>query len=244
MTSAAPHQPFVHLHLHTEYSLLDGGNTVDRLVARVAEHGMNAVAVTDHGNLFGAMEFYTKAKKAGIKPILGIEAYVAPQERTLKQATGVADGGFHLVLLAENETGWQNLMKLSSDSFLTGFYYKPRMDKSTLEQWGDGLIAINGHLGSSIAHHLTQYVQTNNEAHYESARVEAQWHAKTFGVNADGEPCFFVELQRNGIAEQDRINPHLIRLARELDLPLVCDNDAHFLGREDHDVHDSLSTLR
>lgn len=160
-TSTPPR--FVHLHVHSQYSLLDGGNRLDRLVKRVKELGMDAVAVTDHGNLHGAVEFYNLAKAQDIKPILGIEAYVAPDlggkpsDRTNREHTGVADGGFHLVLLAENMTGWQNLLKLSSDAFLTGFYYKPRMDKTTLAQWGDGLIAINGHLGSSIAHWLVQY---------------------------------------------------------------------------------------
>jgi len=235
---------FAHLHLHTEYSLLDGGNRIDRLIARVKELGMGAVAMTDHGNLHGAVEFYSTAKKAGIKPILGIEAYVAPDikgvsDRTKREFTGVADGGFHLVLLAENNVGWANLLKLSSDSFLNGFYYKPRMDKGTLQQWSDGLIAINGHLGSSIAHHLTQYVATRDEAHWRNALAEAQWHAKTFGTNERGEPCFYIELQRH-IEEQERINPYLVKLARELNLPIVCDNDAHFLLREDHDPHDSL----
>ncbi|MCA9297022.1 MAG: PHP domain-containing protein, partial [Phycisphaerales bacterium] len=147
---------FVHLHLHTEYSLLDGGNKISRLADRVKELGMTAVAVTDHGNMHGAVEFYSKCRDAGIKPILGIEAYVAPEDRTIKRTTGVADGGFHLVLLAENNTGWRHLLKLSSDAYITGFYYKPRMDKSTLAQWSEGIIAINGHLGSSIAHHLMQ----------------------------------------------------------------------------------------
>ncbi|MCH7603275.1 MAG: DNA polymerase III subunit alpha [Planctomycetes bacterium] len=234
---------FVHLHLHTEYSLLDGGNKISRLLEHVKELGMDAVAVTDHGNLHGAVEFYTKAKAAGIKPILGIEAYVAPEDRTYRKTTGIADGGFHLVLLAENGTGWSNLLKLSSDSFLKGFYYKPRMDKSTLQKWGEGLIAINGHLGSSIAHHLTQFVQTNNEAHFQAAIEEARWHAETFGVNEQGEPCFFIELQRHDVVEQERINPHLIKLARQLDLPLVCDNDAHFLRAEDWDAHDSLCCI-
>jgi DNA polymerase-3 subunit alpha len=234
---------FVHLHLHTEYSLLDGGNTIDRLIEHVKALGMTAVAVTDHGNLFGAAEFYRKATAAGIKPILGIEAYVAPGDRKNRQPGGVADGGFHLVLLAENQTGWRHLMELSSDAYLNGFYYKPRMDKTTLANWSEGLIAINGHLGSSLAHHLVQYVSTNNEDHYRAALEEARWHAETFGTNQRGEACFFVELQRNGVAEQERINPHLIRLARELDLPLVCDNDAHYLSSDDHDVHDSLCCI-
>ena len=234
---------FVHLHLHSEYSLLDGGNQIDRLVERVKKLGMPAVALTDHGNLYGAIEFYTKARAAGVKPILGIEAYVAPGNRQERVQTGIADGGFHLVLLAENMTGWQNLLKLSSDSFLNGFYYRPRMDKTTLAQWAEGLIAINGHLGSSLAHHLWRYEQGGGEAHFEAALEEARWHAQIFASNEAGEPRFFIELQRNGVNEQERINPHLLRLARELNLPIVCDNDAHFLGAEDHENHDTLCCI-
>jgi DNA polymerase III subunit alpha len=248
MADPAP-PTFVHLHLHSQYSLLDGGNRLDRLVARVKELGMDAVAVTDHGNLFGAVDFYAKAKAAGIKPILGIEAYVAPDingrtsDRTSREYTGVQDGGFHLVLLAENETGWKNLIKLSSDSFIHGFYYKPRMDKTTLARWSDGLIAINGHLGSSLAHHLVRYGQTQDEGAWRRAVEEAQWHADTFGVNERGEPRFFVELQRHDVPEQEAINPHLVRLARELNLPLVADNDAHFLLADDYDSHDTLCCI-
>jgi len=234
---------FVHLHLHTEYSLLDGGNTIDRLVRHVKALGMPAVAMTDHGNLHGAVEFYSACIAHGVKPILGIEAYVAPQDRTFKRATGVADGGFHLVLLAENDLGWRNLLKLSSDAFVNGFYYKPRMDASTLEQWSDGIIAINGHLGSSIAHHLLQFVQTGKSSHYDAAREEALWHATTFGTNEQGEPRFYLELQRHDVIEQQRINPHIITLAEELGLPLVCDNDAHYLRAEDWDDHDSLCCI-
>jgi DNA polymerase-3 subunit alpha len=234
---------FVHLHLHTEYSLLDGAIRIDRLLERVKALGMDAVAVTDHGNLHGAMEFNRKATAAGIKPILGIEAYVAPADRREKSSTGFADGGFHLVLLAETNTGWDNLLKLSSDAFVNGFYYRPRMDKTTLAAWSEGLIAINGHLGSSIAHHLTQYDATNNDAHYRAAIDEARWHADTFGPNERGEPCFFLEIQRHGSPEQDRLNPLVLRLAGELDLPVVADNDTHFLLAEDHDSHDSLCCI-
>ena len=236
---------FVHLHLHTQYSLLDGANRISDLVSRVQELGMDTVAMTDHGNLFGTMELYTKARAAGVKPILGIEAYVAPDlngrvsDRTDRTHTGVADGGFHLVLLAENLKGWQNLLKLSSDSFVNGFYYKPRMDKTTLQDWGDGLVAINGHLGSSIAYHLTNYESSRSDADWNLALDEARWHAETFSPNEMGEPRFYVELQRH-IPEQEAINPHLVRLARELDLPLVCDNDSHFLLKSDWDSHDSL----
>ncbi len=239
---------FAHLHLHTEYSLLDGGNRIDRLLKRVKELGMDAVAVTDHGNLFGAMEFYTKAKGSGVKAILGIEAYVAPDrdgkpgDRRDRTHTGQMDGGLHLVLLAENLAGWKNLLKLSSDSFINGFYYRPRMDKSTLSQWYDGLIAINGHLGSSIAFHLTNYVRSKDEKHWKLAVEEAQWHARTFRPNEKGEPRFYIELQRH-VPEQEAINPLLKRLAKELKLPLVCDNDSHFLRREDHDIHDTLCCI-
>ncbi|MEM7585350.1 MAG: DNA polymerase III subunit alpha, partial [Acidobacteriota bacterium] len=238
-------QPFVHLHLHTQYSLLDGANRIKDLVSRVKQLGMDAVAVTDHGNLFGAVDFFRQAKAAEVKPILGIEAYVAPDvngrvsDRTARVRTGVADGGFHLVLLAENETGWGHLIQLSSDSYQNGFYYKPRMDKTTLEQWNGGLIAINGHLGSSIAYHLRNYEQSGEDQHWQLAVKEAQWHAEVFAPNEQGEPCFYIELQRH-IDEQEAINPHLIRLARELELPLVCDNDSHFLDADDWDSHDSL----
>lgn len=229
---------FVHLHLHSEYSLLDGGNRLDRLVARVKELGMDAVAVTDHGNLFGAMAFYQTARRNGIKPILGCEAYVAPRERTDRTHTGLMDGGFHLVLLAENRRGWENLLYLASEAYLTGFYYKPRIDRALLEEHSSGLIAINGHLSSEIAHHLVEYEKTGNEEHFDRARACAAWHAQTFADEGTG-PRFFIELQHH-IPEQNSINPHLIRLAREMELPLVCDNDSHFLRAEDHDAHDCL----
>ena len=248
-TRSEPSRRFVHLHLHSQYSLLDGGNRLDRLVKHVKELGMDAVAVTDHGNLHGAVEFYNLAKKEGIKPILGIEAYVAPDvngkpsDRTNREYTGVSDGGFHLVLLAENATGWANLLKLSSDAYLNGFYFKPRMDKSTLEKWSDGLIAINGHLGSSLAYHLVKYHQTKDPTHWKHAVAEAQWHASVFRPNDAGEPRFFLEMQHHGEQLQRDLNPHMARLADELNLPLVCDNDAHFMTADDWDAHDSLCCI-
>ncbi|MEM6704382.1 MAG: DNA polymerase III subunit alpha [Acidobacteriota bacterium] len=237
---------FVHLHLHSEYSLLDGGNRVGPLVAKVKELGMDAVALTDHGNLFGAVHFYQECKKNDIKPILGIEAYVAPDvvtetsDRRHKEQSGVADGGFHLVLLAQNETGWRNLLKLTSDSYVEGFYYRPRMDKTTLQEWNEGLIAINGHLGSSIAYQMLKFEETGNEEYYEKARTEAAWHAEIFGPDAEGKPRFYLELQRHETEEQDAVNQHVLRLAEDLGLPLVCDNDAHFLRAKDWDAHDTL----
>ena len=172
-TTVPRDRQFIHLHLHTEYSLLDGGNRVDRLVRRVSELGMPAVAVTDHGNLFGALSFVQQAQKHNVKPILGCEAYVAPASRHDRRTTGVADGGFHLVLLCENNVGWANLMKLASDAYLEGFYYKPRIDRELLEAHHEGLIAINGHLGSSIAFNLVKYHRDKDPSHYERAKQEA-----------------------------------------------------------------------
>jgi DNA polymerase III subunit alpha len=238
---AAPAIPldrqFVHLHLHSEYSLLDGANRIDRLVARVKELGMAAVAVTDHGNLFGAIAFYTAARAAGVKPILGVEAYVAPSDRRSREHTGVKDGGYHLVLLAENEKGWENLLVLCSEAYLTGFYYKPRIDRELLAKHSEGLIAINGHLGSEIGEYLLDYEQSGDERHWLKAVESARWHAGAFGAG-----CFFIELQHH-VAEQNSINKHLIRLAGEFGLPLVCDNDAHFMRAEDYDAHDTLTCI-
>ncbi|HEX2838387.1 MAG TPA: DNA polymerase III subunit alpha [Phycisphaerales bacterium] len=253
---------FVHLHLHTEYSLLDGGNQVDKLVDRVAELGMKAVAVTDHGNIFGAVQVYETCKAKGIKPILGVEAYVTPpgKPRTDRTYSGGGEGGYHLVLLAMNNTGWQNLLVLCSEAYLTGFYYKPRIDRELLAKHSEGLIAINGHLGSEIGEHLLAYHRSREEKHWKAAVESAEWHKHAFGIghqasgkSAAGSPdarClvtdasslpsrFFIELQHH-VPEQNAINPLLIRLAREQGLPLVCDNDAHFLREEDYDTHDTL----
>ncbi len=252
---------FVHLHLHSEFSLLDGANRLDKLCARVKELGMPAVAVTDHGNLFGAAAFVIAAKEAGIKPILGVEAYVTPpgRDRRDRTYTGVSDGGYHLVLLAENNTGWDNLLVLCSEAYLSGFYFKPRIDRDLLEKHSEGLIAINGHLGSELGEHLLAFERGGDEKHWEKAVESAKWHKRVFGrgrdqgIKGSGDqglipgslgpsippPAFYIELQHH-VAEQNSINKHLIRLARELDLPLVCDNDSHFLRAEDHDAHDTL----
>ncbi len=238
-------QQFVHLHLHTEYSLLDGGNRVDKLVNRVAELGMTAVGVTDHGNIFGAVSVYQACKEKGIKPILGVEAYVTPPGKPRQDRTysGGGEGGYHLVILCENNEGWRNLLVLCSEAYLTGFYYKPRIDRELLEKHSAGLIAINGHLGSEIGEHLLDYERTGDEKYWKLAVESAEWHARVFsgngGADRGGPPRFYIELQHH-IAEQNSINKHLIRLARELALPLVCDNDAHFLRAEDHDAHDTL----
>ncbi len=256
--TASPLGEFVHLHLHTEYSLLDGGNRIDKLVARVAELGMKAVGVTDHGNIFGAVAFYTACKEKGIKPILGVEAYVTPpgKPRTDRTYSGGGEGGYHLVLLAETDEGWRNLLVLCSEAYLTGFYYKPRIDRELLEKHSAGLIAINGHLGSEIGDHLLAFERSGDKKHWDAAMEAAEWGKRVFGKWQSGKaaewqsedvarprtsplPSFFIELQHH-IPEQNAINKHLIRLARETGLPLVCDNDSHFLRAEDHDSHDTL----
>ncbi len=234
---------FAHLHLHSEYSLLDGGNRVDKLVRRVKELGMWSVAVTDHGNLFGAASFYQAAKDAGVVPILGVEAYVTPPDRPRQDRTytGVSDGGYHLVLLAETQEGWDNLVYLCSEAYLTGFYFKPRIDRALLAAHSAGLIAINGHLGSEIGDHLLNFERTGDAKWWDRAMESALWHRDTFGAG-DGDAArarFFVELQHH-VPEQNSINKHLARLAREVGAPLVCDNDSHFLRAEDHDAHDTL----
>ncbi len=253
-TPAGPAIPreeqFAHLHLHTEYSLLDGGNRIDKLVKRVAELGMTSVGITDHGNIFGHVAFYQACKEKNVKPILGVEAYVTPpgKPRTDRTYTGGGEGGYHLVLLAENLTGWKNLLVLCSEAYLTGFYYKPRIDRELLEKHSEGLIAINGHLGSEIGEHLLEFERHGDQRHWDAAVESAVWHARVFGDEAtkrrsdggaDTLGRFFVELQHH-VADQNSINKHLIRLAKELNLPLVCDNDSHFLRREDHDAHDTL----
>ncbi len=253
---------FAHLHLHTEYSLLDGGNQIDKLVARIAELGMKACAITDHGNMFGAVAFYLACKDKGIKPILGVEAYVTPpgKPRTDRTYSGGGEGGYHLVLLAMNNKGWQNLLVLCSEAYLTGFYYKPRIDRDLLSKHSEGLIAINGHLGSEIGEHLVNFHRTQDQKHWKLAVESAEWHKRTFsdGVTklrsdeGQGEgtaslrhsvtsslPRFYVELQHH-VPEQNAINPLLIKLARETGCPLVCDNDAHFLRDTDHNMHDTL----
>ncbi|MCA3005053.1 MAG: DNA polymerase III subunit alpha [Phycisphaerales bacterium] len=229
---------FAHLHLHTEFSLLDGGNRLDKLMDRCKELGMGAVACTDHGNMFGAVGFALAAKERGIKPILGVEAYVAPNSRHDRTYTGSGDGGFHLVLLAENDTGWKNLLYLASEAYLTGFYFKPRIDRELLAQHHSGLIAILGHLGSELGDLLLDFHNSGDRRLWERAIQCAQWHAQCFPDQGTG-PRLFIELQHH-VPEQVSINPLLIRVARELNLPLVCDNDAHFLREQDHDAHDTL----
>ena len=217
---------FVHLHLHSQYSLLDGANRLDDVLAAAREASMPAVALTDHGNLFGAIEFYDRARKAGVKPILGIEAYVAQgshRDRDVQRASSN-----HLVLLARNETGWRNLLKLTTRSFLDGFYYKPRIDHELLRQHSEGLIGLSACLKGEINERILGRREGDAEA---TAREYRE-------ILGDGN--FYLELQDHGIPEQRAANDVLRRMARKLDLPLVATNDCHYLRREDAVAHDVL----
>jgi len=221
---------FVHLHTHTDYSMLDGAITLDRLLGKVTDMGMPAVAVTDHGNMFCAIEFYKKANSAGVKPIIGEEFYVAPDSR-LSREGGKGRGGntaYHLVVLAKNNTGYQNLMKLSSIGYTEGFYYKPRIDFEVLEKYSEGLIVSSACIGGQIPSLII-----NNK--YDQARELAGKYKDLFG-----KENFYLELQYHGIKEQKTANEGLIKLASELDLDLIATNDAHYLNREDAYSHEVL----
>ncbi len=223
--------PFVHLHLHTEYSLLDGACRIGKLMERVKELGQDAVAITDHGVMYGVIDFYKAAKAAGVKPIIGCEVYVAPRTR-FDKVHGVDNENAHLVLLCQNETGYRNLSYLVSKGFLEGFYTRPRIDMELLQQHSEGLIALSACLAGAIPRRL-------KIDDYEGAKAIAQKYSQIFGPDN-----FYLELQNHGIAEQAKINPMLLRLSRELNLPLVVTNDAHYLRREDAATQDVLMCIQ
>lgn len=222
---------FVHLHVHTEYSLLDGANRIKDLVARVKELGMKAVAITDHGVMYGAVEFYKECKKNGIKPIIGCEAYVAPRTRFDKEPN-IDDRLGHLILLAKNNVGYKNLIKLVSLSFTEGFYYKPRIDMDILRKYSDGLICSSACLAGFINRALLA-------DDFEGAKKIANEYVEIFGKDD-----FYIELQHNGIREQTLANQRLIKLARELGLKMIATNDAHYLKRQDSYSHEVLLCIQ
>lgn len=220
---------FVHLHCHSEYSLLDGANRIDDLIARAQEFEQPALAITDHGNLHGAWEFQEKAKKAGIKPIIGMEAYVAPGDRRSRERVGGDRGKpyYHLILLARNATGYKNLVKLSSLAYTEGFYAKPRVDRELLAKYNEGIVVSSACMAGEIAHHLLS-------DDYDRAREAASWYADVF------RDRYYLEVQAHDTENQDNLNRRVFQLAEELSLPVVATNDAHFLRREDHAAHDIL----
>ncbi len=223
---------FAHLHVHTEYSLLDGSNKIKEYVSRVKELGMDSAAITDHGVMYGVIDFYRAAKAAGIKPVLGCEIYVAPNSRFDKELTGGEDRYYHLVLLAENHTGYSNLMKIVSKGFTEGFYYKPRVDMEILNRYHEGIIALSACLAGEVQRCISK-------GQPEEARKMARKYEECFGKGN-----FFLELQDHGIPEQRMVNTELLKMSRELDIPLVATNDVHYTYAEDADSHDILLCLQ
>lgn len=220
-------RPFVHLHCHTHYSLLDGASRIPELVEHVKQQGMNAVAVTDHGNLFGAIEFYRACKEAGINPIVGYEAYVAPTKRTEREAKKRGEAGFHLTLLAKNIVGFKNLVKMASIAYTEGYYYIPRIDKELLAAHHEGIVCLSGCASSEFSEFILK-------EQMDEARELAGWFARLFGKD------FYVEIQNNGLDIQKRCAEGAIDVADRLGLPLVATSDAHYLRQGDHFAHDIL----
>ena len=223
---------FTHLHVHTEYSLLDGSNKIKEYVDRVRELGMDSAAITDHGVMYGVIDFYRAARAAGINPILGCEVYVAPGSRFDREAGSGDDRYYHLVLLAENNQGYSNLMKIVSKGFVEGFYYKPRVDLSLLEKYHEGIIALSACLAGEVARFLTRGM-------YEEAKKAALRYQDIFGKGN-----FFLELQDHGIPEQQNVNQQLLKMHRETGIELVATNDVHYTLAEDAQPHDVLLCLQ
>ena len=224
---------FAHLHVHTEYSLLDGSNKIKECVARVKELGMNSVAITDHGVMYGVIDFYRAAKAAGIHPVLGSEVYVAPGSRFSKEpGQGNEDRYYHLVLLAENDTGYHNLMKIVSRGFTEGYYYKPRVDLEVLEEFHEGIIALSACLAGEVQRYVARGL-------YEEGKEAALRYEHIFGKGN-----FFLELQDHGISEQQLVNQGLLRMSRETGIPLVATNDVHYTYADDVKPHDILLCLQ
>nr|WP_289766341.1 DNA polymerase III subunit alpha [uncultured Acetatifactor sp.] len=223
---------FAHLHVHTEYSLLDGSNKIKEYVARVKELGMDSAAITDHGVMYGIIDFYRAAKEAGINPVIGCEVYVAPNSRFDKELTGGEDRYYHLVLLAENNAGYANLMKIVSKGFTEGYYYKPRVDMEVLNRYHEGIIALSACLAGEVQRNIVKNLP-------EEARKSARKYEECFGKGN-----FFLELQDHGIPSQRLVNTELLKMSKELDIPLVATNDVHYTYEKDADSHDILLCLQ
>ncbi|HWH79015.1 MAG TPA: DNA polymerase III subunit alpha, partial [Candidatus Binatus sp.] len=223
------HSRFVHLHCHTEYSLLDGANKVDKMFERIRALKQPAVAMTDHGNMFGAIEFYREAMSHGVKPIIGCEIYVAPTSRFEKKGVdkGPKEYNNHLILLAMNNEGYRNLCKLVSLGYMEGFYYKPRIDKDLLREFNGGLIALSACLQGEVS-------QALNYGNYEKAKLAVEQYAGIFGDR------YYIEIQDNKLAEQEKVNRLLVELAKDVSIPVVATNDCHYGERADFHAHDVL----
>ena len=223
---------FTHLHVHTEYSLLDGSNKIKEYVKRVKELGMTSAAITDHGVMYGVIDFYRACKAEGINPVIGCEVYVAPNSRFDKELTGGEDRYYHLVLLAENNTGYQNLMKIVSKGFTEGYYYRPRVDMEVLREYHKGIIALSACLAGEVQRYIMKGL-------YDEARKMARKYEDCFGKGN-----YFLELQDHGLPEQRTVNHQLMRMSQELQIPLVATNDVHYTYEDDVDSHDILLCLQ
>src|SRR6266850_512281 len=227
------HSEFVHLHVHSEYSLLDGAAQLEKLVDRAKELRFPAIALTDHGNLFGASDFYLAAQKAGVKPIVGCELYVAPGSR---KERGSQDGGYeganHLTVLVRNKTGYKNLIKLVSRAYLEGYYYKPRVDHELLAQHADGLLVLSGCLNSEVSRSLSA-------GDVARARETAGWHQEVFGKDH-----YFMEVQAHGLDEQTRVTAETLRIAKAIGAPVVGTNDSHYLDAGHSRAHEALLCIQ
>ncbi len=222
---------FVHLHVHSEYSLLDGSCRIKELIKRTKELGMNSIAITDHGVMYGAIDFYKEAVSYGIKPIIGCEIYVSPRSLYDKEY-GIDNLNYHLILLCKNMTGYENLMKIVSKASIDGFYYKPRVDHQYLKEHSEGLIALSSCLGGEIPLYLLS-------GDYEKAKETAIFYNSVFGTGN-----FYLELQYHGLSQQEKVNSELIKLSKELNIPLVATNDVHYLNKEDHLAHEVLLCIQ
>jgi DNA polymerase-3 subunit alpha len=226
------HAGFVHLHVHTQYSLLDGTIRLEELFKKAQEYKMPAVAMTDHGNMFGAVDFYQKAYKQGIKPIIGCELYVAPESRFIKTTSTIGEAARHLVVLVKDIQGYKNLMKLTTAGYLEGFYYRPRVDKQLLAECHQGLIATSACLHGEIG----SYILKGN--------MEAATKAALSYRDLFGEGNFYLELMENGLPEQGVVNTGLLELSRQLSIPLVATNDCHYLDQQGQEAHEVLLCIQ
>ncbi len=231
--AAAPARPFTHLHCHSHYSLLDGAGDIGKLVNRCAEHGMNALALTDHGNLHGALEFYRKAKEASINPIIGYEAYIAPGSRFDKGgASSSKEASYHLTLLAQNRTGFRNLIKLASAAYLEGFYFKPRIDKEILEKCSEGIVCLSGCVSSEFSRAVLKGIDTAEVE--KEARDIAGWFHQVFGDR------YFIEIMNNDVEIQKTQLENAVEIANRMGLPLVATSDTHYVDPEDAEAQDIM----
>jgi len=220
---------FTHLHVHTQYSILDGAANVELLIKKAKESGMNALAITDHGNMYGVLKFFNEAKKQDLKPIIGCEVYVAKESRKKKEKTS-GKKYYHLILLAKNKTGYHNLARLTSLGYIEGFYYRPRIDKEILEKYSEGLIVSSACLGGEVPQAIMNFGE-------EKAQEAIDWFKSVF------KDDYYLELQDHNLPEQKSVNEVLVKLAKKNNIKVIATNDVHYINKDDYDAHDILIRL-